>query len=46
VIRGDVRISFPGALFESKSERGAFQGVNAVMFTNVPALISRPERLS
>lgn len=44
VVHGDVRLSFPRLLFDGSSERGASR-VNAVMFTNVPALISRPERL-
>jgi hypothetical protein len=45
VVHGDIRISFPRPLFETTGENGAFHGVNAVIFTNVPALISRPERI-
>jgi len=44
VVHGDVRLSFPRPLFDGSSKCGAAR-VNAMMFTNVPALISRPERL-
>ncbi len=46
MVQADVRISFPPALFEGESDGVGFGGVNAVLFTNVPALISRPERLT
>jgi hypothetical protein len=46
VVHGDVHVSLPRALLDGRSEHGAFHAVHAVMFTNVPALISRPERLT